>query len=266
MTIPKPDDDANIRSLFSVDPNDPRDLCIMQADYSQCEIRVATVFSGDPYWTQKLIDDEDLHTATAILLYGYEDEKTRKLAKTINFGIIYKLSADSLSRREDMTLEEATAYINAFYSTLSGLKSWQTMIERLTLARNYIITTAGRKRDLGLVTRSTRSAAKRLAVNNPIQSDANDMCLRSCIELELDDKRLNPTYYTAARELRQLNAEILLLNHDAFLYQLPKASVDSAMPIIKEVMESQGKRFLGTSIPFKVDFEVGDSWGNLKKV
>ena len=276
MTIPKPpkkdDPDAanraNIRKLYTADPRKPEPYILMQADYSQCEMRVATVRSGAKFFYDTFLAGLDLHDATAEKLYGRDYVKDdRSKAKTVNFGVLYGMSIRALARRENISYREAQEFIDDYYRNVPELQVWMDFVFKLALEQYYIETATGRRRRLGYVTKQSWGDIKRIAVNTPVQADANDMNLFATVQLQLTDKRYNPEEWQVARKLKDLGVELLLLYHDSILFHLPVRALRETVPEVRRVMEGQGDRLFGKEmtkgLPFKVDFEVGLNWGEL---
>ncbi len=224
---------------------------LVAADYSQIELRLIAELSGDPVMKQSFLDGEDIHKATAAKVFHVPiDEVTRTQrshAKTVNFGIIYGVSAFGLSQQTDLSRKESAALITAYYETYPRLREY--IAEQIQLAREqgYVETILGRRRYLNNINSRNaivRGADERNAINAPIQGSAADIIKIAMIHIQ---RLLDEGNY---------RSKMLLQVHDELVFDVHKEELETLKPIIKNTMESAYK----LSIPLLVDVGVGENW------
>ncbi|MCL2264991.1 MAG: DNA polymerase I [Treponema sp.] len=226
---------------------------LISADYSQIELVVLAHLSQDENLISAFKENKDVHSRTAALIFGIKEDdvsgEQRRMAKTINFGVIYGMSAFRLANELDITRADAQNFINAYFETYRGVRQF---IEKLILKAEqtgYVNTISGRRRYIPAINsrnKTEKSAAERIAVNTPIQGSAADIVKTAMINL---DKRL-------AKE--KSSARLLLQVHDELILECPKNDCEKTEQIIKNEME-QAAQLL---IPLRVTIETGNSWGN----
>lgn len=226
---------------------------IVQADYSQAELRMGAVFSGDEFLRNIYFNDQDLHDIMSVELYGpnfTSEERVR--TKGVNFGIPYGRENYSLAMEYNMTPKEAQGLIDKWFDAAKGMKQW--IDEQHQKAKNCIpaVTPLGRIRRFGLITDLNWADVKKQAVNFPLQSVASDMTLLSLLTLHNDS------------EFSKL-CRIMHFVHDSIVVQCPVENVHAVVAMMKKVMETVPGEYLGTDVPFKADFELGPNWGTLTK-
>jgi DNA polymerase-1 len=224
---------------------------LLSADYSQVELRVLAHMSGDSTLTEAFLANVDIHTRTASEIFGIPPESVtpdmRRVAKTVNFGVIYGISPFGLSEALKIPQKEAGTYIERYFATHSGVKSY--IDETLGQARHdgFVTTLLGRKRPLPEINStnpSVRQQAERMAVNTPIQGAAADLIKLAMINVS---KRL--------RE-QCLRTRMVLQIHDELLFEVPEEELLAARNLITYEMEHA----LKLSVPLKVDTGTGKSW------
>ena len=230
----------------------PEDGCVfLGADYSQIELRVLAHLADDPKLIQAFIDGEDIHRRTAAELFGLApDEVTRELrgrAKTINFGVLYGMSAFRLSNELGIPRKEADAFIARYFSRYPGI---QRFIDRtLEEARETgaVTTLLGRRRLVPGVAsgrRQEEQAAQRVAINTPVQGTAADIIKIAMIDIHRELAR------------RGLSARMVLQVHDELMLELPEAELDEVRALVIDKMENA----LTLKVPLRVDHGVGRTW------
>ncbi|MDR2870676.1 MAG: DNA polymerase I [Deferribacteraceae bacterium] len=222
-------------------------------DYSQIELRVLAHLSGDPALKEAFASGQDIHSITAKKIFNLEavDADHRRLAKAVNFGIIYGLSPYGLSRDTGVTPREAKEFINAYFALYSNIKSFIDSTIENTRKNGYCETVLGRKRffaDINSRNGMMRSRAERAAMNAPIQGSAADIIKLAMLKC---DKMITE---------RGFDARLLLQIHDELLFEVRQDIVDSFMPAVHQEMEAA----FALNVPLIVNGEVGMSWGELK--
>ena len=224
---------------------------LMAADYSQIELRIIASLSEDPSMVAAFNNNEDIHAATAAKVFGVPLEEVsreqRSQAKTVNFGIIYGVSAFGLSNQTTLSRSEAKALIDTYYENYPKLKSY--MSEQVDFAREqgYVSTVLGRRRylkDINSRNAIVRGAAERNAVNAPIQGSAADIIKIAMLRI-----------YDKMRE-QQFKAQMLLQVHDELVFECPKSELDALTKLVKTEMENAYK----LHVPLTVDIGVGHNW------
>ena len=224
---------------------------LLAADYSQIELRLIAEMSGEETMKQSFKNGEDIHKATAAKVFDIPLEdvtrEQRSQAKTVNFGIIYGVSAFGLSQQTDMSRKEAKLLIDAYYENYPTLKEYISKQVNLAREQGYVETLLGRRRYLKNINSQNsivRSGDERNAVNAPIQGTAADIIKIAMINIQkiLDHKK----YKT----------KMLLQVHDELVFDMYNDEIDELSLIIKQEMESAFK----LSIPLVVDIDKGDNW------
>ncbi len=231
----------------------PRDEnhILLAADYSQIELRLIAELSGDEHMKTSFINGEDIHRATAAKVFNIPlDEVTRAQrshAKTVNFGIIYGVSAFGLSQQTDLSRKESKELIETYYKTYPKLKEFISNQINFARENGYVETLLGRRRYLKNINSQNsivRSGDERNAVNAPIQGSAADIIKIAMINLHKIFKKEN------------YKSKILLQVHDELVFDIHKDELDTLKPIIKNEMENAYK----LSIPLTVDLDIGANW------
>ena len=231
----------------------PRDdnYVLLAADYSQIELRLIAELSGDEAMKTSFLNGEDIHKSTAAKVFGIPlDEVTREQrsnAKTVNFGIIYGVSAFGLSQQTDLSRKEAKELIETYYETYPTLKAYIAKQVDFAKEHGYVETLLGRRRYLKNIKSANsivRAADERNAVNAPIQGSAADIIKIAMINIQ---KILNQGQY---------KSKMLLQVHDELVFDIHKDELEILKPIIKHEMENAYK----ISIPLTVDMDMGDNW------
>jgi DNA polymerase-1 len=226
---------------------------LVQADYSQAELRTLAVFSDDPFLKSIYFNDKDLHDIMSVELYGPNfTSEDRVRTKAVNFGIPYGREAYSIAMEYNMSPKEAQALIDRWLTAAAKAKEWIDAQKEKAKNNIPIVTPLGRIRRFGLITDENWHDISKQAVNAPIQSTASDLTLKSLIDLHNDP------------EFRRLG-RITHCVHDSIVVQCPIENVRAVVAKMKAKMESVPAELLGTDMPFKADFEVGPNWGTLTK-
>ena len=227
------------------------DYVLLAADYSQIELRIIAALSQEETMMKAFQEGEDIHASTAAKVFNVPiDEVTREQrsnAKTVNFGIIYGVSAFGLSNQTDLTRSESKELIDTYYKTYPKLRNY--MSEQVDFAREngYVSTVLGRRRYLKDINSSNavvRGAAERNAVNAPIQGSAADIIKIAMIKIhhKLKDKGLR--------------TKMLLQVHDELVFDVYKSELEEVQELIKSEMEHAFK----LDVPLDVEVGLGDNW------
>ena len=231
----------------------PRDEnhVLLAADYSQIELRIIAALSQDPAMVEAFQKGEDIHAATAAKVFGVALENVtreqRSNAKTVNFGIVYGVSAFGLSQQTNLNRSEAKELIDAYYLTYPKLKAY--MNEQVDFAREngFVETVLGRRRylkDINSQNAVVRGAAERNAVNAPIQGSAADIIKLAMIKIH---RRMKSEDW---------KSKMLLQVHDELVFDVPKVEVDALTKMVKEEMENAST----LEVPLVVDVGIGENW------
>ena len=224
---------------------------LLSADYSQIELRIIAALSGEENMIKAFQNNEDIHKSTAAKVFNVPLEEVtkeqRSNAKTVNFGIIYGVSAFGLSNQTSLSRSESAALIDAYYKTYPKLKAY--MAEQVDFARDngYVQTVLGRRRylkDINSANAVVRSGAERNAVNAPIQGSAADIIKIAMINIY---KKLSSENW---------KSKMLLQVHDELVFDVHNSELEKIQPMIKHEMENA---FI-MAVPLDVEIGVGKNW------
>ncbi|MDZ7393431.1 MAG: DNA polymerase I [candidate division KSB1 bacterium] len=239
---------SQIRKAF-IPPDDEH--VILDADYSQIELRIMAHLSGDERLTQAFLDGEDVHRRTAALVFKLAPEEVtpehRRRAKEVNFGIMYGMGAYGLSSRLEIPIEEAEAFIAAYFATYPGVHQYIMKTLEQAHRQGYVTTLLNRRRYLPEINsdnRRMREFAERTAINMPIQGSAADLIKVAMINI--------------SRALRAagLKTKMILQVHDELVFEVPKDEVEQVRELVRHEMEHA----ITMNVPIKVDIGVGRNW------
>lgn len=236
-----------IRKAFIAEPGN----LLVSADYSQVELRILAHLSGDRGLIDAFSTGIDVHTRTASELYGVSLDKVtpemRRIAKTVNFGVIYGISAFGLSEALNIDRRDAEKYIRQYFERHPGVKEYITNILAEAKEKGYVTTLFGRKRpvpELNSHNKNIQQQGERLAVNSPIQGTAADIIKIAMINVR---KKLHN---------EKLNAWMILQVHDELLFEVPESELAAVLDIVRENMENA----VTLSVPLRVDIGYGKNW------
>jgi DNA polymerase-1 len=223
----------------------------VSADYSQFELRLAAAMADDKQMIEDFNKDVDIHTATAAQVAGVPldqvDKEMRRRAKAVNFGILYGMSPHGLSVATGMTLYEAKEFIEKYFELRAPLRVYMDKTAELALKQGYVETVFGRRRptpDMKSSNWIVREAAKRAAINMPIQGTEADVMKLAMLAVE--------------KKLEGLGEQLLQI-HDSILVECPAEKADEVARILKETMEGAYKM----SVKLVADVKQGKNWGEL---
>jgi DNA polymerase-1 len=242
---------AEIRKVFI-----PKDGCVLvDADYSQIELRVLAHIAQDANMQNAFISGQDIHTATASQVFGVAPDQVtplqRRHAKAVNFGIVYGISEYSLSEDIGVSFYEARAYIDSYLQNYSGVKSYMKQVVEDARKDGYTTTLYGRKRYIPELTSSNfniRQGAERIALNTPIQGTAADLIKLAMIRV---DEALRANYP---------EAKLLLQVHDELIVEAP----EDIAPQVAQIVSSTMEKVAALQVPLMAEAKWGKSWFEAK--
>ncbi len=227
------------------------DYVLIDADYSQIELRVLAHMSADTEMCRAFSEGEDIHTSTAAAVFGVPIEmvspELRKRAKAVNFGIVYGIGAFSLAQDLGISNAEAKRYIDAYLARFDGVDRYLKQTVEDAYRHGYVSTLLGRRRDipeLSSQNKNLRNFGERVAMNSPIQGTAADIMKTAMVNV--------------ARALKQegLDAQIILQVHDELVLESNRDCAERARDILVREMESA----MLLSVPIPVDVSIGENW------
>jgi DNA polymerase-1 len=239
-----------IRAAFVASPG----CLLLSADYSQIELRILAHLSEDPVLVEAFRRGEDIHSRTAQEVFGVapfaQTHDHRRVAKVINFGVIYGLSAFGLAQNLSIDTREAAKFIAAYFERYSGVKKYLDKQIAETRKSGFTKTIFGRIRPIPEINSpqpNMRNFAERTAMNTPMQGSAADLIKLAMIEL---DHRLQ----------KDFKSQMILQVHDELLFEGPEEEIPQLTKLVKEVMEN----VYALRVPLLVDTKVGCNWRDMK--
>ncbi len=240
-----------IREAFIAPPGS----CLFGADYSQIDLRVLAHLSQDKNLLAAFQHDEDIHAATAAQLFGVATNEVtpdmRRLAKTVNFGVIYGMSEYGLEQATELSREEAAKFIEAYFEKYPGVTQYLESTKQQARERGYVQTLLGRKRTIAEINssnRQVREAAERMAINMPVQGTSADIIKVAMINLY---REMNQ---------RKLKSKMLLQVHDELVFEVPQEELTEMGKLVPHLMSTA----LELSVPLKADTKTGSNWGEME--
>ncbi len=231
---------------------------LVSADYSQVELRVMAHVSQDPGLIAAFQSGEDVHATTAAAIYGIPlsevSYEMRRVAKAVNFGLIYGQGEYGLARQIGVSPAEAGSFIRRYFERFPRVHDYMQQVQQEAAAKGYVETLLHRRRYFpelmpqSRASRSRKQSAQRMAINTPIQGTAADI-------LKLAMLRLHDQLHAHG-----LRARMLLQVHDEIVSEVPQGELDETIALIREAME----RAFELCVPLKVDVEIGSTWGDLE--
>ena len=248
----KTEEGRKIRKVFIAKDSEH---VLVDADYSQIELRVLAHISDDEKLKEAFFSEEDIHRKTASEVFGVSlDEVSpimRSRAKAVNFGIVYGISDYGLSRDLNISMKEAKTYIDNYLANYKKVKEYMEDIIDFGKKKGYVETILKRRRylpDLNSRNFNVRSFAERMAMNTPIQGSAADIIKVAMVSVFNELKK------------RGLRSRLILQVHDELIIEAHKEEID----IVQEILKTQMESSIELSVPLKVDMEIGDSWYDTK--
>ena len=233
----------------------PHGSRLLAGDYSQIDLRALAHLSQDSSLLNAFHRDEDIHTATAAQLFGVDASQVtsdmRRLAKTVNFGVIYGMSDYGLEQATELSREEAAQFITSYFEKYPGVKQYLESTKQQARELGYVQTLLGRKRfipEINSPNRQVREAAERMAINMPVQGTSADIIKVAMINLYREMNK------------RQLKSKLLLQVHDELVFEVPQEELETMRQLVPQVMSAA----LALSVPLKVDIKTGNNWGEME--
>jgi DNA polymerase-1 len=227
---------------------------LLSGDYSQIDLRVLAHISQDTELIATFLRDEDVHTATASLVFNVPPEKVtpdmRRVAKTVNFGVIYGMSDYGLEQATDFSREEAAQFIVSYFEKYPRVKEYIENTKSQARERGYVQTVMGRRRyipEIKSPNRQVRESAERMAVNMPVQGTSADIIKIAMVNLHRE------------MEKRNLRTKMTLQVHDELLFEVPPEEVETTKELVAEIMPQA----LKLSVPLKIDIKLGKNWAEM---
>lgn len=232
------------------------DAVLLSSDYSQIELRVLAHISGDEHLIAAFKEGADIHTSTAMRVFGIEKPEDvtandRRNAKAVNFGIVYGISDFGLSNNLGIPRKQAKAYIDTYFERYPGIKDYMERVVREAKDKGYVETLFKRRRQLPDINSrqfNLRSFAERTAINSPIQGSAADILKIAMINLD------------QALVAGGFETKMLLQVHDEIVLEVPNHELAAIKELVKETMESA----VSLAVPLRVDESAGKSWYEAK--
>lgn len=249
QNIPIRDDEGRrIRQAF----RPAKGRVFVSADYAQIELVVLAHQSGDPGLKSAFQQGEDVHRQTGALIFGVEPGQVtaeqRRIAKTINFGVMYGMSAFRLSRELGISRRDAENFIQSYFATYPAIARFVAETVHKAEQTGKTTTLLGRERNLPTINsrnKNEKSGAERIAVNTPIQGTAADIVKLAMLRVQ---RRL---------EAENLQSKLLLQVHDELILECPTGEVDTIFQLLQQEMPAA----IELSVPLQISIEKGDSWG-----
>ncbi len=240
-----------VRRAFQAQPG----WSLLAADYSQVELRVLAHLSRDEGLLTAFHNDEDIHAATASQVYGVSiDQVTpdmRRLAKVMNFGIIYGLSAHGMAQQTDLDVHQSAAFIESYFAKYPGIRGYVEDTKRQARGRLYVETILGRRRYVPEINHSNfnvRQGAERMAINMPVQGTAADVIKIAMVRIH---QRMQE---------QKVASRMLLQVHDELIFEVPPHEMEPMKSMVLELMPAA----MELAVPLKVELKVGPTWGDLE--
>lgn len=238
---------AEMRTMFVSRPG----WVLVDADYSQIELRLLAHMSGDEAMIQAFRDGVDIHTVTASQVFGVSPDRVtgdmRRAAKAVNFGIVYGISPFSLSQDIHVSVAQAKSYMEKYFAHYAGVRAYMDGVVEQGKSQGYVSTLYGRRRwlpELKSTDFNTRSFGERVALNMPIQGTAADIIKLAMIRVE----------HRLAQE--GLQAQLVLQVHDELIVECPQAEADTVARLLTQEMEGVAQ----LAVPLTAEAKVGQTW------
>ena len=235
------------------------DWALFSADYSQIELRVLAHMSQDPELLDAFRRGEDIHSSTASLMFDVSlnqvSSEQRRIAKVLNFGVIYGLSAHGISQQTEFSREEGARFIDTYFAKYPGISGYLEDVKAKTRETQYVETLLGRRRyapEINASNFNVRGAAERMAINMPIQGTAADIMKLAMIRVH---RRL---------ERDALRTKMLLQVHDELVFECPRDELDAIQQVVFDEMPAALDGYFDLDVSLKVDVKWGDNWGDME--
>ncbi|MFP3975359.1 MAG: DNA polymerase I [Dehalococcoidia bacterium] len=255
---------GHIRQAF-ITPDDGH--LLMSADYSQIELRIMAHLSQDPDLLRAFANDEDIHTITAAQVFGIDKSAVtsdmRRVAKTVNFGVIYGMSSYGLEQATDLSREQADKFIHAYFEKYSAVMDYVNSTKQHAQENGYVQTILGRRRYIPEIKSSNyqaRQAAERMAINMPVQGTSADLIKLAMVKMQQE------------MDARKLKSKMVLQVHDELLFEVPREEIEEMKELVQDVMTQKVRELVQEvtpearplTVPLTVEINTGETWGEIK--
>ena len=242
-----------VRKAFVVE--DAPNWTFLGADYSQIELRVLAHVSQDAGLLDAFHNDEDVHASTASSVYDVPiadvTPDMRRIAKIMNFGVLYGLSAFGISRQTDLSPDEGSAFIETYFGKYPGIRTYVDTVKSQVKEQGYVETLLGRRRyipEIHSTNFNVRSAGERMATNMPIQGTAADIIKIAMINIQERIDSLG------------LRSKMILQVHDELIFEVPQDELEQMNAVVMELMPSA----MTLAVPLRVELKAGHNWGDME--
>jgi len=228
---------------------------LLGADYSQIELRILAHISQDSGLLAAFRAHEDIHSATAALVFGVERNKVtpdmRRIAKIMNFGVIYGLSPFGIQQQTGLSPEEGKNFIEAYFGKYSGIRDYIERTKERAAKAGYVETVLGRRRyipEVQSANRHVKAAGERMAINMPVQGTAADIIKLAMFRIH---ERM---------ESLRLRSMMIIQVHDELIFEVPDAEMERMRAIVLELMPAA----MSLAVPLEVEVKTGRTWGDME--
>ena len=228
---------------------------LLAADYSQIELRVLAHISQDAGLLDAFHGGEDIHAATAASVYGVETRavapEMRRIAKIMNFGVIYGLSPFGIRQQTGFSADEGKRFIDTYFARYPGIRSYIDGVKEQVRERGYVETLLGRRRYISEIrsrNRNVRAAGERMAINMPIQGTAADIIKIAMLRLQ---RRL---------DAEKMQSKMIIQVHDELIFEAP----EDELPALRAAVSALMPAAIPLSVPLDVELKTGDNWGDME--
>ena len=227
---------------------------LLAADYSQIELRILAHLSQEPALLEAFRNGEDIHAATARAMYGDNSDDPdgqRRMAKILNFGVIYGLGPVGVARQTDLTRAQGAEFIEMYFAKYPGLRDYIESVKESARVKGYVETISGRRRrlpDIRAGSQMARAAAERMAVNMPIQGTSADIIKIAMINID-----------HAIRE-RELKSRMIIQVHDELIFEVAPGELMEVQSLVSELMPSAMK----LSVPLEIEIKTVPTCGDME--
>jgi len=233
----------------------PKGSVLLKGDYNQIELRVMAHYSQDPTLLEIFKTGQDIHSSTAAWIFKKDPKQVtsdeRRVAKTVNFGVLYGMSAYGLSQSLGIDPKLASEFITSYYDRFPKVRQWQEQTKQAAYRDGYVETLAGFRRVLLELKSSSylqRQAGERMAINMPIQGTAADIIKKAMIDISQIFKK------------EKLKAKMILQVHDELVFEVPESEVSKVSELVKRIMEES----FSLVVPIMVEIKVGPNWADMR--
>jgi DNA polymerase-1 len=241
---------SQIRQAFVASPGS----YLLSADYSQIDLRVLSHLSQDPHLIAAFINGEDIHAATASSIFAVSKNEVtpdmRRVAKTVNFGIIYGMSDYGLEQATELSRSEAARFITLYFERHPKVKEYIETTKKQAKELGYVQTVLGHRRlipEINSPNKYLRESAERMAINAPVQGSSADIIKVAMVTLHRDMKG------------RNLHSKMLLQIHDELIFEVPSAEIAEMASLVTEAMVHAIELY----VPLRVDLKSGKNWKDM---